>query len=154
VSGPDPVRKSLRLTCTPERAFAAFSEEISAWWPLRTHSLGGERALGVRIDGRVGGLIVETIDGADAAVWGTITVWDPPGRLACTWHPGTPEAEATHLDVRFSAEAGGTRMDLEHAGWERRESGGAVRDSYDDGWDAVLALYAGHLVHGGGVAAR
>ena len=37
-----PVRKSLRVECTPERAFEVFTAEVGTWWPTRTHSIHKE----------------------------------------------------------------------------------------------------------------
>jgi uncharacterized protein YndB with AHSA1/START domain len=55
-----------------------------------------------------------------------------------------PEAAApTEIEVRFSPEGDGTRVDLEHRGFERL--GGAAqeaRGSYSEGWVLVLGRYA------------
>jgi hypothetical protein len=58
-----------------------------------------------------------------------------------TWHPGSDPAQATELEVRFTAVPEGTQVDLEHRGWERRVDGAEARPSYDSGWDMVLARY-------------
>jgi uncharacterized protein YndB with AHSA1/START domain len=47
------------------------------------------------------------------------------------------------VEVRFTPEDGGTRVDLEHRGWER--AGAAAEKAapqYGGGWDLVLARYA------------
>ena len=49
----------------------------------------------------------------------------------------------TEVEVRFTAEGDGTRVDLEHRGWER--AGAAAENQstgYGQGWDTVLARYA------------
>jgi hypothetical protein len=38
-----------------------FTEGINTWWPLKTHSIGEDRAESVRIEPRVGGLVVGTL---------------------------------------------------------------------------------------------
>ena len=56
---------------------------------------------------------------------------------------GQPARPATELELRFSADGDGTRVDLEHRYWERLgDEGLPVRDNYDRGWDAVLEPYA------------
>jgi len=52
---------------------------------------------------------------------------------------GYDEAEAQNLDVRFSPEGDGTRVELVHTGWERRgaKAEQILRD-YDSGWDYVF----------------
>lgn len=135
-----PIRKELVLSVDPARAFAAWTAEMGRWWPLVSHSVGAEEAVGVSLDGRSGGQIVEaTRDGA-RHVWGTISVWDPPRRLVTTWHPGQPADDPTELEIRIEPHASGSRLVLEHRGWER-VAWSEQRDSYESGWDPVLARY-------------
>jgi uncharacterized protein YndB with AHSA1/START domain len=75
-------------------------------------------------------------------VWGTVVAWEPPDRVAFTWHPGTPVAEATHVEVRFVALDDGTEVVLTHTGWSRRPDGQRARAQYDTGWDLVFGRYA------------
>ena len=135
----DPVRKERRLRCAPARAFTAFTTEMASWWPLATHSVGGDDAVGVTVDGRVGGHITEHLRDGSTSVWGTITAWDPPRRVAFSWHAGSDPAEPTHVEVTFEPVDGGTRLTLVHTGWERRRDGDRMRGSYVSGWDVVLA---------------
>lgn len=137
-----PIRKELILAIAPERAFRLFTAEIDRWWPLATHSVEGEEAAGVSVDGRVGGVIAESGTTGRRHIWGTIQLWDPPRRFVTTWHPGRPAAEPTELEVRFEPWEGGTRLVLEHRGWDR---GGWTRGraSYESGWDRVLDRFLG-----------
>jgi uncharacterized protein YciI/uncharacterized protein YndB with AHSA1/START domain len=146
----DPVRRAVLVPVPPERAFAAFTAEIGAWWPLGSHSVGGAEATGLSLEPRAGGRIVETIRGAEPALWGTVTIWDPPRLVAFTWHPGRAPVPATEVAVRFHAEGEGTRVELEHWGWERLDRPEASRDQYRDGWPAVLRALADRLRDGAG----
>jgi hypothetical protein len=76
-------------------------------------------------------------------VWGTVTIWEPPSGVWFTWHPGTPEDEATEVEVTFTAAATGTVVELVHTGWEHRPDGEGARQGYDGGWVVVLARYVG-----------
>ncbi|GAB2672386.1 SRPBCC domain-containing protein [Kribbella swartbergensis] len=126
----------------PERAFEAFTAEMSAWWPLRTHSVTEENAREVRLDGAVGGRIVEYDDGGEVGSWGTVSTWDPPTSVSFSWHPGTDPEQAGQVTVTFTAVEGGTEVQLVHTGWERRPDGLRARVNYDTGWELVLGTYA------------
>jgi uncharacterized protein YndB with AHSA1/START domain len=137
------VRKSVTVKATPERAFEVFTAGVATWWPLEEHSIGEKQARTVAIEPRVGGRFYETADNGDEHDWGTVTAWDPPSRFACTWHPGNDPAQAQDLDVRFIPDGDGTRVELAHTGWERRENPAEAMEGYDSGWDVVLGeLYA------------
>lgn len=138
-----PLLKSVRVAWPVEKAFRRFTEEIGNWWPLHTHSLGQANAETVVMEGRVGGRIVERIRGGAEAHWGTVTAWDPPSRVAFTWHPGNPPDSAQEVEVRFTADGAGTRLDLTHRGWEKFGTMAAnARRGYDIGWGYVLAHWA------------
>jgi hypothetical protein len=52
------------------------------------------------------------------------------------------DTKATELEVRFAAEGGGTRVELEHRGWEIYAAEAAeTQKSYDTGWDEVLGYH-------------
>jgi hypothetical protein len=45
--------------------------------------------------------------------------------------------------VRFEQEGDGTRVELEHRGWERvMDEAAEMRASYDTGWERVLCEFA------------
>ncbi len=54
VIAPAPVRKTLTVRATPERAFAVFAAGMGQWWP-KSHSLGKSPLHDVRIEPRAGG---------------------------------------------------------------------------------------------------
>jgi uncharacterized protein YndB with AHSA1/START domain len=136
------VQKAVTVPRAPHDAFRLFVDDIARWWPLATHSVGREAATSVVFENGVGGRIVETYAGGRTAVWGTVTEWDPPTRVRFSWHPGTREEEATEVEVRFSAVAGGTEVELVHTGWDRRPDGPEARAGYEGGWEYVLGFFA------------
>ncbi|MGH8895092.1 MAG: SRPBCC domain-containing protein [Actinomycetes bacterium] len=138
-----PLTKTILVPAPVDRAFELFTAGIGGWWPLRTHSVGENAAERVEMTCRVGGEIVETLRDGSTAVWGTVTAWAPPHRVAFTWHPGQAVAEATQVDVGFQEEGGQTRVTLVHAGWENRPDARQARQAYDTGWGVVLAPLAG-----------
>ena len=133
------LRKTIEVAAAPDRAFSLFTEGMAGWWPMRTHSVGEDRAETVVFEPGVGGRIYErTLDG-DEHVWGTVTAWEPPGRVVFTWHPGRGPDTEQDVEVRFEASGTGTRVELVHTGWERLgDRAAAVRENYDGGWDLVV----------------
>jgi uncharacterized protein YciI len=60
------------------------------------------------------GQIIERSADGDAAVWGTVSRWEPPDAVAFSWHPGQPAERASHVEVTFAALDGQTRVALVH----------------------------------------
>jgi hypothetical protein len=139
-----PVRRSVVVPWAPEQAFRRFTIEIASWWPLRSHSVGGDRAETVVFEDRIGGRIYERNRDGQDSTWGTVSAWDPPRRVAFTWHPGRPTDTAQRIEVRFLPEGTGTRLELTHDDWERYGAmAHRVRRGYSVGWAYVLRLWAG-----------
>jgi uncharacterized protein YndB with AHSA1/START domain len=138
-----PVLRSAHVARTVQEAFDVFTRQIGAWWPLPTHGLYGTDAGVVAFeDGR----LVERATDGRCTVWGEVLAWDPPHRLVMTWHPGQDVDEASEVEVRFTASDGGTRVELEHRGWERfGESAMQRRHRYvgPGAWGHVLDHFAG-----------
>lgn len=134
----EPIEKSLTLPIPPAEAFRRFTDELGAWWPLESHSVA---------QGTVAfedGVILERAGDARHR-WGEVTAWEPPGRLAFTWHPGRPAETAQTIEARFEAEGEGTRLTLMHGGWERYGDGAErMRAQYGPGWDFVLGRFSTH----------
>lgn len=138
-----PLVKTITVGWKPDAAFRRFTTEMGTWWPLKTHSCGGDDAQTVMFEERIGGHIIEKIKGGKESVWGTVTQWDPPRSVAFTWHPARDPATAQNVEVRFHPDGAGTRLELIHSGWE---SFGAMakkaRGGYNMGWDYVLNIWA------------
>jgi uncharacterized protein YndB with AHSA1/START domain len=139
----EPVRKSVTVPATQQRAFELFTAHMHEWWPLATHSVGAEDAVSVTFGEGAGAAIVETMADGTTSVWGTVTHWEPPHRVAFTWHAGTPEPEATRVEVTFTpSEPGSTVVRLTHSGWEVRPDSASARENYDSGWEPVVGSFA------------
>jgi len=137
-----PLVKSVTVPWDRAAAFRRFTAELGSWWPLATHSIGGHRAEGVTLEGRVGGHIVERVRGGEPCLWGTVTAWEPDTRVAFTWHPARDPASPTAVEVRFEAHGSGTRVTLTHTGWEAfGRKAKRFRGAYRLGWEYVLAIY-------------
>jgi uncharacterized protein YndB with AHSA1/START domain len=141
------IRKSITVEAEPERAFRLFTEGISRWWPLETHSVHAHETEAVVLEPQVGGRFYERSASGGTAAWGEVLECDPPRLVRFTWHPGYESgAPATEVEVRFRPDGDGTRVELEHRGWERLpDAGRAMERSYDEGWDYVLGRFAAHV---------
>ena len=138
----EPVRKTVEVGCTVAEAFRLFTDEIDSWWPLATHSIGEADAEACYFEGREGGRIYESDADGSIHLWGTVTAWEPPARVIFTWHPGRDASTAQEVELRFSESADGTRVDLEHRGWEiLGDRAVETRSAYESGWVGVLERY-------------
>lgn len=136
-----PVIRAAWVRLPPADAFEVFTDEIGAWWPLPTHGIFGNRAGGLTF--RDGRLIERSIDGTETT-WGHVLIWEPAERLVITWHPGRDDDDASRVEVSFEPDAGGTRVVLEHRGWETfGEQALDRRRSYagPGAWGSVLDHY-------------
>jgi uncharacterized protein YndB with AHSA1/START domain len=138
------VNRTVSVAVPPERAFRAFTEEIGKWWPLADgFAFAGDRWQDMFLESREGGRLYErSRDGKEFHI-GTVTVFDPPSRVVFTWGEATEEwDQPTEVEVRFTEDGVGTRVDLEHRGFER--IGAAAEDTlkeYDGGWAALLERF-------------
>ena len=132
------IRKSVTVNVPVEQAFRTFTDDIASWWPLTTHSYGGEKATAAVFEGREGGRMYERQEDGTEADWAEVTAWEPPHRFLLDWKICPSEVE-----VRFTAQGDGvTRVDLEHRGWDRAgEGAAAIRENYSGGWDHVLGKF-------------
>jgi uncharacterized protein YndB with AHSA1/START domain len=135
--GLPPLRRTLELAVPPAVAFRIWTEELGRWWPLASHSVGQADAQGCMLEGKVGGRIFESTRAGAQHLWGTVVAFEPPARLAHSWHPGRAATEATMIELTFEPRgSGGTRLVLVHDGWQAGSA--ARRAGYDRGWDALL----------------
>jgi uncharacterized protein YndB with AHSA1/START domain len=137
------VEKELKVACSPEAAFNAFTQEFAAWWPSATHSLGApDRVERVVFECRHGGSIYELWHDGSRRDWGRVVEWDPPRSVAFTWHVGRSVEEASFVTLSFAADGAGTAVRLVHRGWEALgDAAREARDSYDAGWGRVFGSH-------------
>lgn len=136
------VRKSVRVPLALHEAFRLYTERMGTWWPLRMYSVGQERSVDVVMERAVGGRLYERLSDGSESVWGRIVVWDPPRSVVHTWHPARDQGTAQEVELTFTSDGDGTRLDLEHRGWEKLgDEAAAKMGGYDEGWNNVLALF-------------
>jgi uncharacterized protein YndB with AHSA1/START domain len=133
-----PVVKSVIVHCSPTRAFALFAEDFGRWWPLsRTHT--GPDPVDCAIEPRVGGRVFERAADGRETPWGTVLAYEPPHRLAFSWVVELSAGQEQLVEIRFTPEGPGTRVELTHSGWEKLgEAAASLRERYDRGWGTIF----------------
>lgn len=130
----DVIRKTVLVDFAPAEAFELFTARIASWWPVGTHSYAGDAVKDVVLEPQVGGRLYEVTDDGEQD-WGKVLAWDPPNGFLLDWQIG--EACGTEVEVRFSPEGPGARVELEHRGFSASDP----RERYAGGWDVVLAPF-------------
>jgi uncharacterized protein YndB with AHSA1/START domain len=125
----EPVIANVHIDAPPERVYEYFTraEAIVAWM--------GDYAL---VEAEPGGRF--TVDVKGAPVRGRFLVLDPPRRLLISWgYAGSDRLPpgASTVEIRLTAERGGTRVELEHRDLPAEERPGHV-----SGWTHYLARLA------------
>ena len=111
------VRTSTRVAVDPARAFQIFTDEIGAWW-RRDERYQFQVGQAGRLSFEDGHLVEQASDGSVFTV-GEVLVWEPPKRLIFEFRAAKFEAgEVTEVEVNFEIEGEGTRVTVEHRGWE------------------------------------
>ena len=146
---PAPVRRSVTVKASQQKAFDVFTSGFGRWWPS-SHSIGASPLKMAVIEPRKGGRWYETGEDGSECQWGEVLAWEPPSRVLLAWRIGAdwkydPKL-LTEVEVRFVplGEAS-TRVDLEHRLLENYGGrAAATRESLDSdgGWQGLLAIYA------------
>jgi hypothetical protein len=129
------IHKTITVDAPLETAFETFTRRMGSWWPRGSHSLFEERET-IVFEERIGGRVYERSTGGEEGDWADVVAWEPPTRFVLRWRVN-PKRSPTEVEVRFTPENGGTRVELEHRGWDDAEG----RANYDTGWDFVLARF-------------
>lgn len=146
---PAPIRKSIRVKATPDRAFAVFTASMGQWW-LKSHSLLQSPQQDVVIEPRDGGRWFEVGEDGSEYEWGRVLAWSPPERVMLAWQLNAdwtydPEFETT-VEIRFVPDGDHTLVEFEHRDLERfgaraDELRGGYESGMDGGWTALLEQY-------------
>ena len=146
----DAVTHSVLVPLPPDAAFELFTDRFSEWWPKDSHHVQDIPAADAILEPREGGRWYERGEDGSECDWGYVRAVERPDRILLAWHL-TPAfkfdpdpANATEVEVIFSAEDDQTRVTLEHRGFAvHGDAGAAMRESVgsDGGWSSLLELY-------------
>src|SRR5471030_1280102 len=151
-----PVRKSVIVKATAQRAFEVFTLHVDRWWP-KSKGIGETPIKQSTIEPFVGGRWYTIFEDGREAVIGHVRVWQPGKQFVVSWEinskwkPETRVALASEVDVRFVPEVdGSTRVELEHRDFERMGAaeGETMRAGVDGGWPGMLELFAKEVGRG------
>jgi uncharacterized protein YndB with AHSA1/START domain len=151
---------ALRIEAPPARVFEAFTAEIGQWWrPNALFAPSRRRPGRLAMQPGVGGRFTETHDDGEVIEIGRILVWEPPERLVFTWRPVSfGPGHETEVHVGFEAVAEGSRVVVEHLGWDAIPPEHAARHGFPlfafqqrlaEWWSDLLASLADRSRSGG-----
>jgi hypothetical protein len=145
----DCIRVTTVVRVDARTAFEIFTEEIDSWWQkgprYRVHP---DRDGVMRFEPGVGGRLLELYDDGDAFEHGRVRVWQPAARIVFEmsgrdFAPG----ESTEVEVAFHAVDGGTRVSVEHRGWDRFAQDHPVRHGLVGGaFTSLMGVWWGDLL--------
>ena len=125
---------SIRLKVAPEAAFDLFTRRVDDWWRRGPkYRMGPQGRL--RFEPGEGGRLIEIYNEAAGDLFeiGRILVWRPGERLVFEWRlPNFTADQSTEVDIGFTAVEGGTRLTLEHRGWDSLPPDHPARHGMDD----------------------
>jgi uncharacterized protein YndB with AHSA1/START domain len=152
------VRRTVRVPVPPDVAFELFTADIGTWWRPGPHSLADHRrATGMVIEPGVGGRWLEVWD-ADAGEGyehGRVLAWEPGRRLLLAYrHDALPPEPATEIEVRFEPVDGGTRVTLEHRGWDRLPPAVVAAYVQPRMWGSLIRWYVAYAEQRAGAPDR
>jgi uncharacterized protein YndB with AHSA1/START domain len=144
-----PVRYEVTVPISAEQAFTLFTEGFNSWWI--GHHIGKAELAEAVLEPKVGGRWYERgVDGSECE-WGTVLVFEPPGRLVVTWQINAqweydPDPDhASEIELLFIEQDGQTKVDFQHRHIERL--GADAEDlarvvSAEGGWPTILDKFA------------
>lgn len=112
----DPIVLEFDVGVPPARAFAAWTERCSVWWP-KSHTMS-DGEFDVVFEPFVGGRVYELDADGTEYEWGEVKVWDPPHRVEYLWHIFLERERATTVSVTFLDVADGTSVRLVNDGFD------------------------------------
>ena len=148
MSANDSVVVTTVVAVDPATAFAVFTGDIGAWWRSKAPRLFGHREGVLKFESD---RLIVTYDDAEPFLIGRVLAWDPGRRLVFEWRQdGFKPDESTEVEVRFEPTRDGTRVTVEHRGWDaippdhparRRYTGVAFTSMIGLRWAEVLTAF-------------
>lgn len=147
-------RAAVTVPLPAERAFAAFTQRMTEWWP-REYTWGETSLEYIVMEPRSGGQWYERDSNGEEQAWGTVVDWDVPRRVVLSWAIGPdrlPETDpscASEIEVRFVPDGESTRVEVEHRRFAAH--GAEAADGYragmasPQGWPLILECFAAWL---------
>jgi uncharacterized glyoxalase superfamily protein PhnB len=137
------ITRTVTVRLDPAAAFDVFTSEIGTWYPRGPHSFNyPDRTVGVVIEPGVGGRWREVWGDGGGYEVGRVLAWEPGRRLLVSYRNRyLPDDPLTEIEVRFDPVPDGTRVTLEHRGWERLPAE-LLRAWSGRAWKGLVAAFA------------
>jgi len=148
MSRSETARVTTFVEVAPEDAFEVFTAEVDIWWRRGPRFRGGGPASEIRFDRDAQGYRLIEQSASESFEIGRVRVWEPGKRLVLDYRlrnfaPG----ERTEVEVRFEAADKGTRVTLEHRGWDTiRRDHPARHGLSGEAFSSMIGLHWGDLV--------
>lgn len=114
------IRITTSVAVAPEDAFRIFTEEIDDWWrrgPAFRGTMDGDGEL--RFEPGEGGRLVQAAAHGTVFEIGRVLAWEPGVRLAFEWrNRNFDPGQITEVEIWFESTTSGTKVTLEHRGWD------------------------------------
>ncbi|HZZ53988.1 MAG TPA: SRPBCC domain-containing protein, partial [Trebonia sp.] len=127
----------------PFTALQAWLDQVQAFW---TGQLGAFREHVENISQGTAYPLLERLRAGTGEGFeiGRVLAWEPGKRLVFTWRQGNwALSEFTEVEVRYRPTGSGTRVTVEHGGWDRVPAADpGMTDGYGHGWQELLGFYA------------
>ena len=146
-SGTDSVEVTTVVAVDPATAFEVFTEEIDLWWRRGPRFRWiAERKGTLRFEPGVGGRLVEECSRpAETFEVGRVRVWKPPECLVFSLRGRNQEQ--TEVEVRFESADAGTRVVVEHRGFDAIPPDHPARHGLVGGaFTSMMGVWWGDLV--------
>lgn len=130
--GEESATVSVLVRVAPDVAFDVFTKETDLWWRKGPKfRIAGRRRGTLAFEPGPGGRLFETFEsasGTDTFATGTITLWEPPRRLAFEWRGVNYEpGQKTLVEVGFERTPSGTLVTVRHSGFSALPAGHPAR---------------------------
>jgi uncharacterized protein YndB with AHSA1/START domain len=146
----DAITATTVVAVDPDTAFRVFTAELGQWWQRGPrHAFGTRHGGPLVLEPRIGGALLEIGPDGETAAIAQVTAWEPGRRVVLAWlGVDLAPAPATQVEITFEAAPRGTRVTVEHRGWDRLPADHPQRGGIDDGayLDAVGLRWADRLV--------
>lgn len=141
-----PIAFEYHLRCTPEHAFATYTDRIGEWWDAR-YTANPETLQAVTIEQRVGGRVYATHSDIGEHGWGEVSAWELGHRLVHTFTLAQDPQYPSEVAVEFAADGDrGCTLRFAHGGWTATNAAG--RKKFGD-WRVMLDRFVALADSGG-----
>jgi len=152
----DSVIVTTTVAVDPATAFQIFTEDIDVWW-RRDARFRASEDRSLHFEAGVGGRLFSYQESGAVHEIGRVRAWEPPKRLVFEWRARNFEPDqGTEVEVRFEHVPRGTRVTLEHRGWDGIPADHPVRHGmvgesfsnfFGSWWGDLLVSLRVHAVH-------